>query len=48
MPNKIIPSGRKSGKVMSAAINIQADVAPIGQVSGYIKRMLPTGTLRKA
>ena len=34
--------------VISASNTNQAEVAPIGPVKGYIKLILPTGTLLKA
>jgi hypothetical protein len=48
VPIRMIASAIKIFKVISASITIQADVAPIGPVSGYIKLILPIGTLLNA
>jgi hypothetical protein len=48
VPIRIIANAMKIFKVISASITIQADVAPIGPVSGYIKLILPIGTLLNA
>ena len=45
---KIIPNEINIFKVISASITNQADKAPIGPVKGYIRLILPTGTLLKA
>jgi hypothetical protein len=48
VPIRMIASEIKIFNVISASITIQADVAPIGPVSGYIRLILPIGTLRNA